>query len=277
MFWFRAPTLNELFRQFRVGNITTLGNDGLAPEQMVSIDAGMDWRLSSWLLRSTVFLQQIDDLIGNATIRVDPTTLRQRQNIGKATSRGVEFEIQKSLRHVRIEAAYLFVDSQLSTNRWMPQTPKHQGSFQILYSSEKTLLSAGLRSYALQFEDDLNSFVLPGFATVQFKAKRKLGKGVSAFLAAENAFDRRFVVGFSPTTIITGPSRTSKSISDRLSTPRSARYASTSGVAINITPMMARSRGPPPETGFVRNVRGFPGSNRRPHSGQRRSGKLRRS
>ena len=202
---FRAPTLNEFFRQFRVGNITTLGNNGLAPERMGAVDAGMDWRLSSFLVRTTIFWQQIDDLIGNATIRVDPTPLRQRQNIGKATSRGVEFEIQKTLRRVRFEAAYLFVDSQLSTNRWMPQTPKHQGSFQILYSSEKTLLSAGLRSYALQYEDDLNSFVLPGFATVQFKAKRKLGKGVSALLAAENAFDRRFVVGFSPTPTIGNP------------------------------------------------------------------------
>ena len=202
---FRAPTLNEFFRQFRVGNITTLGNNDLAPERMAAVDAGMDWRLSSFLVRTTVFWQQIDDLIGNATIRVDPTPLRQRQNIGEATSRGVEFEIQKTLRRVRFEAAYLFVDSQLSTNRWMPQTPKHQGSFQILYSSEKTLLSAGLRSYALQFEDDLNSFVLPGFATVQFKAKRNLGKGVSALLAAENAFDRRFVVGFSPTPTIGNP------------------------------------------------------------------------
>ncbi len=202
---FRAPTLNEFFRQFRVGNITTLGNNGLAPETMAGVDAGMDWRVSSFLVRTTVFRQQIDDLIGNATIRIDPTPLRQRQNIGQATSRGVEFEIQKTLRRVRVEAAYLFVDSQLSTNRWMPQTPKHQGSFQILYSSEKTLLSAGLRSYALQFEDDLNSFVLPGFATVQFKAKRKLRKGVWALLAAENAFDRRFVVGFSPTPTIGNP------------------------------------------------------------------------
>ena len=202
---FRAPTLNEFFRQFRVGNITTLGNNGLAPEQMAGVDAGMDWRLSSFVVRTTVFLQEIDNLIGNATIRIDPTPLRQRQNIGKATSRGIEVEIQKTLRRVRVEAAYLFVDSQLSTNRWMPQTPKHQGSFQILYSTDKTLLSAGLRSYALQFEDDLNSFVLPGFATVQFKAKRELGKGVSALLAVENAFDRRFVVGFLPTPTIGNP------------------------------------------------------------------------
>ena len=55
---FRAPTLNEFFRQFRVGNITTLGNNDLAPERMAAVDAGMDWRLSSFLVRTTVFWLQ---------------------------------------------------------------------------------------------------------------------------------------------------------------------------------------------------------------------------
>ena len=202
---FRAPTLNEFFRQFRVGNITTLGNEELQPERMTSVDTGVDWRLTSFLVRTTLFWQQIEDLIGNATIRTEPTPLRQRQNIGKGVSRGVEFEIQKSIRRVRFEGAYLFVDSQLSTKRWMPQTPRHQGSLQVLYANDKTLLSVGLRSYASQFEDDLNKFVLPGFATVQFKVKRELAKGFSALLALDNAFNRRFLVGFSPTPTIGSP------------------------------------------------------------------------
>jgi outer membrane cobalamin receptor len=168
---FRAPTLNELFRQFRVGNITTLNNPGLTPETMISVDGGMDWRHRSVLFRTTLFWQSIDDLIGNATIRLDPTPLRQRQNFGSATGRGVELELQKSFGRIRADAAYLYVDSQLdNTNVWMPQVPRHQGSFQLLYASGRTLLSAGVRSYAKQFEDDLNIFLLPGFATVQILA-----------------------------------------------------------------------------------------------------------
>ena len=195
---FRSPTLNELFRQFRVGNTTTLGNDGLIPERMAGADAGFDWRLPRVLLRTTVFYQEIEDLIGNRTLRLEPMPLRQRQNFGRAVGRGVEFELQKTVKRVRFEGAYLYVDSQLNSV-WMPQTPRHQGSFQVLYSSEKTLLSAGFRSSALQFEDDLNRFILPGFATVQFMAKQRLARGVSGVLAIENAFNRSFLVGFTPT------------------------------------------------------------------------------
>ena len=196
---FRAPTLNEFFRQFRVGNITTLSNPELSPETMLGAEAGLDWRKGDAIFRTTLFWQQIDDLIGNATIRLDPSPLRQRQNLGKATGRGVELEVLKTFGRFRVEAAYLYVDSQLDTNVWMPQVPRHQGSFQLLYAAGKTLFRGGIRSYAAQFEDDLNLFLLPGFATLQVMLQRRLGHGVSALLAVENLLNRRFLVGFVPT------------------------------------------------------------------------------
>ena len=87
----------------------------------------------------------------------------------------------------------------------MPQVSRHQGSFQLLYSSGKTLMSAGVRSYDAQFEDDVNRFLLPGFATVQVMVKRRLAHGFAAFLSAENLLDRTFIVGFVPTPTIGNP------------------------------------------------------------------------
>ena len=37
---FRAPTLNELYRSFRVGNVVTLANDGLRAERLTGGEAG---------------------------------------------------------------------------------------------------------------------------------------------------------------------------------------------------------------------------------------------
>ena len=202
---FRAPTLNEFFRDFRVGNVTTRANNGLRPETTVGIDAGVDWRVSSWMTRTTLFWQSIDDLIGNITLVSGPAPIRQRQNIGQAIARGVEIDVQKAFRAIRVEAAYLFVDSQLDTNVWMPQTPKHQGSFQVLYSSGQTLVSAGVRAYSLQFEDDLNEFLLPGFASVQLLVQRRLGRGLSGLLAVENLLDKEYLAGFTPEPVIGGP------------------------------------------------------------------------
>ena len=39
---FRAPTLNELYRQFRVGAVLTLANDQLGPERLVGGEAGIN-------------------------------------------------------------------------------------------------------------------------------------------------------------------------------------------------------------------------------------------
>ncbi|HUG81120.1 MAG TPA: TonB-dependent receptor [Bryobacterales bacterium] len=196
---FRSPTLNEFFRLFRVGDITTLANPNLRPETMAGVDGGMDWRREGYLVRTTLFWHRIEDLIGNATVQTAPTIIRRRENFGEATSRGLEVELQKMFGPIRTEAAYLYVDAQLDNNVWMSQVPRHQGSFQLLYSSGRTLFSGGVRSYDAQFEDDLNRFLLPGFATVQVMVKHRLAHGFSALLAAENLLDRTFLVGFTPT------------------------------------------------------------------------------
>ncbi len=202
---FRSPTLNEFFRTFRVGNVTTQNNPDLRPETTAGVDAGVDWNFSSLITRTTLFWQSIEDLITNVTISEGAFPIRRRQNIGQGTARGVEFEVQKAFRAIRVEAAYLFVDSQLDTNVWMPQTPKHQGSFQVLYSAGRTLLSAGVRAYSLQFEDDLNTFVLPGFASFQVLAQRRFGHGVSALIGVENLLDKEYLAGFTPEPVIGAP------------------------------------------------------------------------
>jgi hypothetical protein len=68
-----------------------------------------------------------------------------------------------------------------------------------------TLLSAGVRAYGLQFEDDINQFPLPGFATLQVSARQKLVAGLSGIAAIENLLDREFIVGASPTPLIGAP------------------------------------------------------------------------
>ena len=69
----------------------------------------------------------------------------------------------------------------------------------------KTLVSGGLRSFAAQFEDDLNVFRLPGYATVQLAMRHGLTTQVSAIASWENLLDRRFYTGFTPVPAIGAP------------------------------------------------------------------------
>jgi outer membrane receptor protein involved in Fe transport len=197
---FRAPTLNELFRVFSLGNTLTLANPDLRPETLVGGEVGMDWQARTWLVRASGFWNAIDDLVGNVTLSTTPALItRQRRNLIAATTRGGELEVQKAFRRVRAQAAYLFVDARLDSRLRIPQVGRHQGSAQVLYEAGRTLASIGLRSYAMQFEDDLNRFVLPGFATVQVLVRQRLAYGFSAVAAVENLLDRTYLVGIVPT------------------------------------------------------------------------------
>lgn len=203
---FRAPTLNELFREFRVGNAVTQANAGLLPESLFGAEAGADFTGETSSMRVTFYRNSLKNLITNVTLSSTPSLIvRQRQNAAEALSRGIEIDGQHRWRHWRGDLGYLFVDSRFSTRERVPQIPRHQGSAQLSFENGGTLASMGVRSYAAQFEDERNQFLLPGFATLQLVVRQRLAKGLSAVLAFENMLDREYLTGFSPTPTIGAP------------------------------------------------------------------------
>src|SRR5204862_7907703 len=82
---FRAPTLNELYRQFRVGNVLTLANNQLGPQRLLGGDAGFTVtpeRHVTW--RATWFDNRIRNPVSNVTLSTSGTqSTQQRQNLGR--------------------------------------------------------------------------------------------------------------------------------------------------------------------------------------------------
>ncbi len=203
---FRAPTLNELYREFRVGNAVTLANPNLKPEALFGAEAGIDYVGESRRAGVTFYRNELTDLITNVTLSVAPNLItRQRQNASAALARGVEVDVRQRWRSWQFDAGYLFADSRFATGERLPQIPKHQGSAQLTFMGHNTIAAAGFRSNGAQFEDDLNSFVLPGFAVAHFSMRQRIASNVWAQFAIENLFDREYVVGQSPTALIGAP------------------------------------------------------------------------
>ncbi len=196
---FRAPTLNELFREFRAGNAVTQANADLRPEKLWAAETGADYRGETFTIRAGGYWNGVSDLIANVTLVNSPTQIiRQRRNAAAATVRGVEAEFEKRYRGFRYEMNYLLADSRFSTRERLPQVPKHQGSAQLTWYREGTLITVGLRNSGLQFEDDRNTQLLPGFAWLQLTARQQLRKGLAATLNVENMANRRILTGFTP-------------------------------------------------------------------------------
>ncbi|MFN9430793.1 MAG: TonB-dependent receptor plug domain-containing protein [Acidobacteriota bacterium] len=196
---FRAPTLNELFREFRAGNAVTQANPDLRPEKLWAVESGLDYRGELFEARIGGFYKEVANLIANVTLSQTPAQIiRQRRNAASATVRGIEIEFQKRYKQFRFESSYLMADSRFVTGERLPQVPRHQGSAQLTWYGRKTLLTASMRASGLQFEDDRNSLLLPGFALFQITAGQTLHKGLVATLAVENLANREILTGFTP-------------------------------------------------------------------------------
>jgi outer membrane receptor protein involved in Fe transport len=195
---FRAPTLNELLRNFRVGNVLTLANDQLGPERLSAVEAGV----RSGPFRLTLFSMTTTDTIANVTLSTTPTLItRQRRNFGSSRSRGAEIDFEKAFgARWTIAAGWLTTDARLSSGKRPPQVPRHQATLQARYMS----LGAQLRWATMQFDDDLEQFPLRGYVVADlFASKGPL------FIAVENLFDRRVETAATPV-ITLGQPRTAR-------------------------------------------------------------------
>jgi outer membrane receptor protein involved in Fe transport len=221
---FRAPTLNELYRVFRTGNIQTNANPLLKPETLFGAEAGFDVVGESSRLRVTFYRNSIDDLVSNFTLSTTPALiLRERRNIASALGRGAEFNAMQRWGSWSGELGYLFVDSRYGTgppgvagNR-VPQVARHQGSGQLTYQKHGTLATLGMRSFSYAFDDDLNTprFRLPGITIcglsahclplMQLMVRQRITPQLTAIASLDNMLDRQFYTQFSPNANIGAP------------------------------------------------------------------------
>jgi outer membrane receptor protein involved in Fe transport len=212
---FRAPTLNELYRQFRVGTTLTLANNALGPERLVGGEAGVTIAATPNLtVRSTWFDNRLKDPVSNVTIStVGTNVIQQRQNLGRTRIWGVQSDVEYRVgSSLRVAAAYVYDQAKVTDNpsntslvgRFLPQVPEHRGSIRAAWSDPRLFtLAAGLQFVGAQFDDDLNqvSRRLPGFALVDFTASRTVSDNLEVFLGVQNLLDKEYFVGTLPTTV----------------------------------------------------------------------------
>jgi len=205
---FRAPTLNELYRNFQIGNTLTEANPALRPETVFGAEAGVDYVGENTNIRMGFFRNSLHDLVTNVTLQSSGNQIvRQRQNAVEALSRGAEINAHTRWRNWRGEASYLYADSNYTNDKRIPEVPRNQGSAQLSWDKGGTMISAGVRVFSSQFDDDLNTraFVLAGYSSVQLVARQQLKKGFAVSATIENLLNRTYYVAFAPTPNIGGP------------------------------------------------------------------------
>ena len=230
---FRAPTLNELYRQFRVGQVLTLANDQLGPERLKNGEIGVSLLPASGLsIRSIWFDNRVDNPVANVTLTDRAvatalstacapvaTTCQQRQNLGRTRIWGWQNDVDYRVgMHWRVGAGYLFNQAKVKefeanpavVGKYLPQVPKHRASLNVAFTDPRIVsLSGSVMFFGRQYNEDLNNGAvpgesepgLPGYATVEFSASRVLTRNFDVFFGVQNLFDTNYYVGLLPTTI----------------------------------------------------------------------------
>jgi len=211
---FRAPTLNELYRGFRVGNVVTLSNENLLAEKANNFETGASFGLRNFNLRGNFFWTEISQPVSNITLSVAPNLItRQRQNIGETRTRGVEIEAETLIREINFSVGYLLADSRVAEfptntnleNLFVPQTARHQFTFQTRYGKQDWSFALQGRASSAQFDDDLNLFRLEPYFGLDAFAAKKFKENLQVFVGIENVFNSRYSIGRTPVRTVSSP------------------------------------------------------------------------
>jgi outer membrane receptor protein involved in Fe transport len=196
----RLPTLNELYRPFVVFPVTTRANAALRNERLRGFEAGIDFTPSPALtLSATAFDNEVRNAIANVTVA---TNVRERRNVDAVHARGIELGAQWRLGAFAFDGSLALTDANVeasgtsvSLDRKRPaQTPRIAASGTLTWAPRPGWrIAATLRHAGSQFEDDLETDVLPTITTLDAATEVRLGGPFSLNLRGENLTGERIV------------------------------------------------------------------------------------
>jgi len=215
----RLPTLNELYRPFRVGADATAANAALSPERLRGIEAGLELRPLRFVrLGITLFDNRLTDAIANVTMGQGPGNFpgvgfvaaggayRVRENVDAIRSRGIELDAGIDLGRFRLAAGYSLADARVRASGAAAaldglrpaQTPRHSLTASLAWQGARgAYASVAMRYVAAQYEDDLNRQRIPDALTFDAVADLPLTSHLAVEARAENLTDEEVIAGIS--------------------------------------------------------------------------------
>lgn len=204
----RLPTLNELYRPYRVGADATAANAMLDPEHLSGVEIGADLVAGPFgRLTATLFHNRLEDSIANVTLGQGPGSFpgvgfvsgagvyRQRRNLDAVTTSGAEIALHLNLGSYRIDAGYAYSDPRVEAGGEAApldglrpaQTPRHSANGTFGWQSAGGIdVSATLRYLGPRFEDDLNTIRLGSAVTLDGSVEVPVTQRLSVQVSGEN-------------------------------------------------------------------------------------------
>lgn len=202
---FRAPTLNELYRGYRVGNVTTNPNAALTAERLTGGETGVDVTgfQNRFEVRTVFFYNQIVDPIANVPLASppNPPNLQQRENLGRITAPGVEIDaVGRLTSRFQLSAGYQYVDSKIvsapgapSLLGWVQEVPHNAVTFGAQYDNP-SLFSVTVDGRVIGHQLDTTGFYLGSYFALDAMVSRRIAYGIDVYGAIENFTGQQYFI-----------------------------------------------------------------------------------
>ncbi len=207
---FRTPTMNELYRSFRVGNTLTQANADLGPEESWGPEIAYTFRRARWTGRAIFYATTLSGAVYNRTLSSTPALITRVRSNGDARAIGSELELEYRLTPiVALTSSWALNDSTFTSGeldgKRVPQVPQVQGTVGIRAIAGRFAGSLDLRAIGAQFDDDRNDFKLAAGSLTDVRAGWRMTKNVELFGAIENLLDEELDTGKTPIRTIGAP------------------------------------------------------------------------
>jgi outer membrane receptor protein involved in Fe transport len=216
---FRLPTLNELYRPYRVRNDVVEANPDLEAERFISIEGGLAWTpAENFTVSGSVFHHWISDAIANVPVTdaaeiteifgVLPPggTGSQKRNVDEAQVTGIEGRVEWSpADSITLGLNGLWSETEFSDS---PDQPLLEGKpfpqapdLRLIASgewraSERVSFFGGVEYGSSQFDDALATRTIPDYTSVRIGASWRMA-GALWQARIENLLDEQIETGLS--------------------------------------------------------------------------------
>jgi outer membrane receptor protein involved in Fe transport len=206
---FRVPTMNELYRSFRVGNTTTAANADLTPEKSSGPEIAFTMAQDRWTGRAIFYASRLKGAIYNRTLSSTATLIQRQRSNGDARAMGTELEVEwRAARALTLTSAWAINDSKFTSGeldgKRVPQVPRTGGSIGVRTTFRMFSAAANIRVIGAQFDDDRNDFNLKAGSLADARAGWRWSRRLELFGAIENAFDEELDTGRTPLRTVGG-------------------------------------------------------------------------
>ncbi|HUK55047.1 MAG TPA: TonB-dependent receptor [Nitrospiria bacterium] len=200
---FRAPTLDNLYREFTAEGFKLLPDSQLKPEVLWGGETGLDLSQGPFQGQVNFFYNRVIDQINFITTSFSPVYTVQATNIGKTRSLGVETIGDVQLTETLSSGvSYSYTDSKIISNppdpsiegNRTPDVPVHSVSVVARYRQPAgAQLEVRFRLLSSMWDDTTNSLSLDAEHVVDASASYPIGKHMEVFVIGQNIFDDKYV------------------------------------------------------------------------------------